>query len=573
MNHRVGGNRSSSVRELARSVTGFFLLLALPAVFALMALCGQSGPAGQSGRPGAEPKQGADQGRPSTTESGAGQSSQSGPNPTSIGQTNTGTPTQKRTGQEGPAQQRGTDITPHQTGGSGRTGEPAGTTTRSNVPVFAPQGGAQTPGAAKVVDGPTTLTLADAVRLAVENNLSTLLASEGVQLARGQARALLAGLLPNLSGSVFQENRTVNLKAQGFAVNPGPGAPFSFPTFVGPFNTFDARLFLAQNIFSLSAIRDYRSARTGVRVAELEVSLAREQIASTVALAFVNALHEQQAVEAAKADLTLAEALLKLAEDQRRAGVATGIDVVRAQNRAVQQRVVLLQAQSGAEEALLTLQRIVGLRQGAPLTLSESLRFSDAPLPGVAESVGAALAERYEIKIAEETVRQRGLERSARLADQYPSLEAFGDYGSSGNLPTENARATRTYGLRVNIPIFNGGLTRARIEEASSLLRQAQLQLSDTRGRVEEDVRLALIALRTAALEVRAANENFALAERELQLARDRFQAGLGDNIEVINAQTALQAARSNQVTSLARYVATRVNLAAAMGQAAKFRF
>jgi outer membrane protein TolC len=93
------------------------------------------------------------------------------------------------------------------------------------------------------------------------------------------------------------------------------------------------------------------------------------------------------------------------------------------------------------------------------------------------------------------------------------------------------------------------------------------------RGQVEEDVRLAFSALRTTSEQVAAAQQSVVLAERELEMARDRFRAGVGDNVEVVTAQAALSDARSAEVTALAQYNAARLNLAAALGRAERFRW
>jgi outer membrane protein len=84
-------------------------------------------------------------------------------------------------------------------------------------------------------------------------------------------------------------------------------------------------------------------------------------------------------------------------------------------------------------------------------------------------------------------------------------------------------------------------------------------------------VRLAQQTLSAAADEVRAADQAFALAEKQLQMARDRFSAGVADNIEVINAQTDLADARNSQVAALAQYTAARINLAYALGRISSF--
>lgn len=457
--------------------------------------------------------------------------------------------------------------------------EPAGATT-PRAPLGG--GGLQLPNtqipttnaARQAGDAPATLSLSDAIRIAVDNNLSTLLAAEAVEEARDFSKQLRAALLPNFFGSAFQQNRTLNLRAQGIASGGAGPAASPIPSFVGPFNTFDGRVNFAQSLFSLAAIRDYRSGKAGVRVAEANIELAREQVATFVALSYLNVLRGDLETEAAGADLALAETLLELARDQREAGVATGVDVVRAETRVAQERLRLLQAEAGVEQTRLDLQAILGLPQGAPLTLTDTLRRAADDLPPAPRmDIAAALAARPEIRVAELSLRQREEERKARVADQYPSFDAFGDYGNSGIAPFNGSRPTRAYGVRLNVPIYDGGLTRGRIGVAESRARQAQLQIGAARAQVESDVRLAVVSWRTAAEQVRAAAEQVRLATRELELARERFRAGAADNTEVVQAQAALANARVLLVQSLAQFNAARLNFAAATGRAREFRF
>ncbi|HEU5130800.1 MAG TPA: TolC family protein, partial [Pyrinomonadaceae bacterium] len=157
--------------------------------------------------------------------------------------------------------------------------------------------------------------------------------------------------------------------------------------------------------------------------------------------------------------------------------------------------------------------------------------------------------------------------------EHLPSLEIVGDYGASGITPERFDLLTRRVAVQLNVPIFNGGLTQGRVTAAASRQRQTELSLANVRGQVEEDVRLALTTLRTAAVQVRAADETVTLAQRELEMARDRFRAGVADNLEVITAQTSLANARVLQVTALAQHNAARLNLAAALGRAESFKW
>src|SRR5690349_5151673 len=425
------------------------------------------------------------------------------------------------------------------------------------------------PGAARTSAAPAQLSLSDAINLALQNNLATLSAQEERRAASGFSQEARSALLPNISGVSYQANLTENLAALGFQSSTLPG----LSTFIGPFNNFDARARLVQTIFDLSAIRNFQSTREGVRIAEFRQQLAREEVSEATALTYLETLRSERNVSAAQANVTLAEALLKLAQDQRNAGVATGVDVTRAETRLAQERVDLAQAQQSAEQARLNLQRVIGVPLGSQLVLTDQLSFTAEPLPQADSAVADALSHRAEVLISEAQVNMFKLEREAVKDEYLPSLQFVGDYGVSGITPTDTALPTRRAAVQLNVPIFNGGLTQGRLTVATSREREAELQMGSVRGQVEQDVRLAISTLQTTLERVRAADEALRLAERELEMSRDRFRAGVADNLEVINAQASLANARAGQVQALAVYNAARLNLAAAVGRAEAFRW
>ena len=210
---------------------------------------------------------------------------------------------------------------------------------------------------------------------------------------------------------------------------------------------------------------------------------------------------------------------------------------------------------------------------GSPLLLTDALAFTPEQLPQPDTAVSDALSHRAEVLISETQVSMLSLERKAVKGELLPSLQFVGDYGVSGITPTDTALPTRRVALQLNVPVFNGGLTLGRLTVATSREREAQLQLGSVRGQVEQDVRLALSTLRTSVERVRAADQAFQLAQRELEMSRDRFRAGVGDNLEVVNAQTSLANSRAAQVEALAIYNAARLNLAASLGRAENFRW
>lgn len=415
---------------------------------------------------------------------------------------------------------------------------------------------------------PLSLTPERAIELAVKNNLQTILAQEQREEVQGRVWQSLSALLPNVSGRVGRFNASVNLAAQGFPPEllAGQSAVFAY-------DTFDARLELVQTLFSLSAIRRYQSSQIEKKIADSQLVFAKEQVTNAALLGYLELVRAEQSVKAAQANVELARSLLKLAQNQRDAGLATALDVVRAGTRLSDEEVKLVQAETNAERARLGLLRVTGLPLDQNLVLTSELRYLPETLPEEQKAIESALTERLEVQIASQELKRQELDQKASQADWTPSVEAVADYGLSGPRPGQLTLPTRTFGVRVNVPIFDGGATYGRILESTSRKRQALAQLADVQTQVKQDVRLAVKTLALAGTQLTSAEQGLSLAQRELELARERFEVGLGDNIEVTNAQTALANARDVRIQALYQYTAARINLAAALGRIEAFQW
>jgi outer membrane protein TolC len=424
-------------------------------------------------------------------------------------------------------------------------------------------------GYAQTAVAPAGLTLAQAIDQALKNNLQAKLAEERTVESRAQRGIGLSALLPNVSGAAYQMNLTENLAAQGLTSSTFPG----IPAFIGPFNRFDARFEMVQSLFNLASIRRYQATRYGVQLAEEERRLAEQQVTTATTLTYVGVLEAGQSMAAAESNVQLARRLLDLATNQRNAGIATGLDVARAETRLASQQVQLAQAKTDLDTARLNLLRVIGLPFNAQLSPADAMRFAPQPPPEAGEAIRQALAGRLELSVASEQLRIAEAERGAAIGGWAPTVAAFGDYGSSGLKPNEVDLPTRSIGVRIDVPIFDGGRTRSEVQVATSRVRQAEMQLADFRAAVEKDVRQALDNLTTREEQMRAAQKNLDLAQRELSLAQDRFQNGVADNIEVTTAQTALENARQMAVFSLAQFNIARLNLLSALGRPGDFTF
>lgn len=400
--------------------------------------------------------------------------------------------------------------------------------------------------------------------LAPQGSARVELAREMTRQAELRSRQARAALLPDFSGTIGYQDQTRNLAAFGIRLNlPIPG--FTSPELVGPFSVFDIRAGVTQSVFNFSSIRRYQASRTAVEAARSDNESTRVQVAEQVARAYIAALRSRATVETARANISLAEALVRLAGSHKTAGTGTGIEVVRAQVQLANERQRLLVAENERQRADLQLLRAIGLKLDAAVELGDVLVFRREEEIPEAKAIEMARRGRPEWSAQEKREQSARLSASAVRMERLPSLAGFADYGSIGSSPA-NAIPTRTYGLSLRVPVWDGGRRDARRAESVSLYRQEQTRTRDLGQQLELEVRLALDSLRSAEAQVKVAEEGLELADRELAQARRRYEAGVAPGIEVTDAQTRLQRARENRVAALFNHNLARVDFARATG-------
>lgn len=409
------------------------------------------------------------------------------------------------------------------------------------------------------------LSLRDAIQAAIDNNVNVRLLKERIAAAQAQANTSFGALLPNVSGYVSGRSQTVNLGAFGLPPERLSGLGLR-RSVTDPFEVYDARATLVQNIFSLSLIQRWRAAKSGVDVASLEAEVTKRDVMATVGLLYIEALRADEAVKARQADIDLAQQLVKLAKDRKAAGVATGLDVTREEVQLENHRQQLLVAQNDQESARLTLIRALGIDFEVRVVLTDELRFAPEQAQPAEQVLTIARQQRLELRAQENRQKLAALSLSSVTSERIPSLSLAGDYGWIGLKP-EDALATRSIGLTFSIPIFDGGQRESRISETRSRVRQESIRMKDVSDQVNLEVRNALLTLESSQQQVAVAQKGIDLAAKELTFARDRFEAGLTTNIEVTNAQTSMARARDNLIEALFRFNASRINLARAKGE------
>jgi outer membrane protein len=414
---------------------------------------------------------------------------------------------------------------------------------------------------------PLQLSLKQAVDLALAPDGSTRvkLAAEAIRQAQARSAEARAALLPDIESAVSEQNETSNLKAYGFDFLHIPIPGLSIPTFVGPFDVFDARINVTETVFDFSSIRGYQAAKASVEAVKADNQGTRDQVTDQVARAYLTGLRAQAALDTAKANVELSEALLKLSQSLKTAGTGTGIEVTRADVQLANDRQLLIVAENGVERSHLQLLKVIGLQLDRPVQLTGVLAYVATENLDAALALATARANRAELKAQLDREQSAKLSYSGVKFERLPSVAAFGNYGVSGSAINDSV-PTRVYGASLRVPIFDGGRRDARRAESASEYRQEQIRTQDLRDQIELDVRLALQSLRSADAEVKAAEDGLKLSENELAQAQRRYKAGVTNSVEVTDAQTRLQRARDNRINALYDYNVARIDLGTATG-------
>ena len=402
------------------------------------------------------------------------------------------------------------------------------------------------------------LTLRDAVSRALSEGTAARLAAERTERSRARADQARSGLLPQVDAEVQDSSEILNLKTFGLTL---PG----LPSIVGPFNVFDAHVRVAAKIVDVAAYRRWRAARQGIVVSDLERRQTENEVAAAVATLYVGVQRAEASIEASRANVDLSQRLFQLAEDQRKAGVATALDSTRAGVALARQRQLLIVAESRRDSARLALARAIGLDLGTSFVLTDPLRGAREALPSVESALALAKRQRPELAAASERLRQADLSLSAGRAERLPSVSAQFQGGYNGN-HLRDLDWNRVVGATVSVPIFTGGRLASRIAEDESLKREAAIAEHDAERQVEQDIRQALLNLESARSRAAVAEENERLSRQELEFAQDRFTNGVASSIEVDNAQTSLVAAQDDRIAAFADEAQARYDLARATG-------
>jgi outer membrane protein TolC len=414
----------------------------------------------------------------------------------------------------------------------------------------------------KLVPGVVDLSILDAISRGLSHNLGLLLSQQQSESARAQYRRQLSNLLPNISARVADSVNQINLAAFGIPVPAGLKSPV-----VGPFNVLDARAVMTDNLVDFNLFNKLRQATENENTSRFNLRDARELVVLAVGNQYLVTQAAAARLDTAKAQLTTAQTIFQQTQDLKKAGVAAGIDVLRAQVQMQTQQQRVLAAQDAYEQQKMQLARIVGFPVQQQFRLIDKVPYAPLQPFNMDEALAAAYRERPEYLAALSRVRSAEYALKAAKGEALPVIQLNGDFGALGGTFTK-LENTYTAAAGLRIPIFQGGKVKADVAQAQSDLRQAQLALEDLHNRLELEVRSALLDVNTSNEQVTVAQSSIGLAAEQLRQSQDRYSAGVSGSLEVVQSQEAVATANETYIQALYLNNVAKLTLAHALGVA-----
>jgi outer membrane protein len=402
---------------------------------------------------------------------------------------------------------------------------------------------------------PVALTLAEALQRTESANVAVLLSREAAAQAVAQADQQRVGVLPNV-GLSAQQRRSNSVDITNGVATRNPAS-----------NRFDGQLNASLALLNAAQLSAWKSARVGAVVAGFDHQAALQSALATVASGYFTHLRNLRRIEVLDANVARAQGLLTLARNLLAGGAATQIDVTRAESQLAQAEQARLQQQTTVVASELTFKRLLDLDAQRPLALANF-----AVRRGTNEAYAFGRERTLFDKRPDYLRTQKALDqtkidvRTARY-ERLPSFALGGTYGyAAAEFDDSGMKNEWSAGVTVSLPIFDGLRSNADRRFALSRQRAQEVRLRDLEQQIGAELRLALQDANSRDAQIEVAARSLRLAEDELRLARTRFEQGVANNREIIDAQNNLAIASDGLVDAVYQFNLARVELARVKG-------
>ncbi|MCC6483232.1 MAG: TolC family protein [Armatimonadetes bacterium] len=406
------------------------------------------------------------------------------------------------------------------------------------------------------------LTLNQAVNLALAHNPGLSIAKEAYRRAGGVLVQARGARLPNLSINASYQ-RFDKVETATFGTPPN-----TQKVELGQIDSKRATATLAQPVDVSGALgAGVSAAHYQQRAALYDFETNRQQLLLVVRQNYYALLQALEQERVAGESVALYKEQLRLANVRLEAGSAPKFDVLRAQTDLANAEQTLISAQNGVRIAEIALANTLGVRLVFPVRL-QSPDIQPRTLPEVDQLIKEGESSRPEAEANEASIEAAKKGIHIARAGLSPSLQLAFHYNYNGNTTLFQPRQfTSDLLLSVSIPIFDGGVTRGRIEQAKANLETAKASYDQTDLNIRLDVEQAYVSIQNAEKRLATAQTTQAQAQEALRLAQVRYEAGVGTPVEITDAEVAYTQAQTNVVNARYDVLLAYARLARATGE------
>jgi outer membrane protein TolC len=304
-----------------------------------------------------------------------------------------------------------------------------------------------------------------------------------------------------------------------------------------------------------------------VQLQRLQVEVTSEATLLEVVNDYYDLQEADEQVRIAQASVVEAEASLRDTTALEQAGIGTRFEQLQAEVTVANARQNLAEALSQQQVSRRQLRQRLGLGESVNIAAADPVELAGDWLPSLEESIILAYQNRAELEqqLVQREVSQQ--QRRAALADLRPQVSAFANFGVQDSLDQEGGfNDNYQLGLRFSLNLFDGGATRARAAQEDSNIAIAETQFAAARNQVRLEVEQAYFTLQSSFTNTRTAMQAVDVATEALRLARLRYQAGVGTQTEVSQAQADLTTAELNRLQAILGYNRSLASLQRAVG-------
>ena len=297
----------------------------------------------------------------------------------------------------------------------------------------------------------------------------------------------------------------------------------------------------------------------------LELARVRQETALQVKNGYYSVLRAQAFVAVNEAAVAQSAELLRVTTAQKNAGVASQFDVLRAQTQLDNNRQALISSRNSVAVAKNSFANSLGLDPSTPVA-PENPAIPPTPTLDETALIQTAINQRPEYLQADINIikAQTNIKLAHRNIEPYMNVSVSGGY--DGTSRSVQQRGTGSVGVSLTVPLYDGGATRASVEAARTDERGALIQKDQFVRGIKAEVQQAIIAVNDARDRSESVAGTVTQAQEALRLANVRFQAGVGTQLDVNDAQTALTQAQTNQVNAQYDYLGALARLSRAIG-------